>query len=99
MRSRHIIDNPDVYVGGGEITGLSCGDAGWCVAVDTRGSVLTQYQTPIGGWHTTEYVDGYGLAAAPVRRSRPLPTVDVGVAQTGRGAPTRRSRVIPPRSS
>jgi hypothetical protein len=63
VRSRYIIDNPDVYVGGGEITGLSCGDAGWCVAVDTRGSVLAQYQTPIGGWHTTEYVDGHGLAA------------------------------------
>jgi hypothetical protein len=63
VRSRYTIDNPAWQVGGGEITGLSCGDEGWCVAVDDRGSVLTEDQTPIGAWHTAEYVDGYGLAA------------------------------------
>jgi hypothetical protein len=50
VRSRHPIDID------AEITGLSCGDEGWCVAVDNRGSVLIQYQTPIGGWYTTPYV-------------------------------------------
>ncbi len=50
VRSRHPIDVD------AEITGLSCGDEGWCVAVDNRGTVLTQYQTPIGGWYTTSYV-------------------------------------------
>jgi hypothetical protein len=61
VRSRHPIDVD------AEITGLSCGDQGWCVAVDNRGSVLTQYQTPIGGWYTTSYVSegqaGSSLAA------------------------------------
>jgi hypothetical protein len=51
VRSRHSIDTA------AQITGLSCGDEGWCVAVDACGSVLTQSQTsPIGAWHTTSYV-------------------------------------------
>ena len=65
VRSRYSIDNQSL--GGAEITGLSCGDEGWCVAVDARGSVLTEYETPIGGWHTTQYVaegpPGNNLAA------------------------------------
>jgi hypothetical protein len=63
VRSRYSIDNPAWNVGGAVITGLSCGDEGWCVAVDGRGSVLTQYQTPIGGWYTTSYVSDASLAA------------------------------------
>jgi hypothetical protein len=55
VRSRYSIDPPAWNLGGAVITGLSCLDDG-CVAVDARGSVLTQYQTPIGGWHTTSYV-------------------------------------------
>jgi hypothetical protein len=60
VRSRHPIDID------AEITGLSCGDEGWCVAVDNRGSVLTQYQTPIGGWYTTSYVSDSSSSLAAV---------------------------------
>ena len=63
VRSRYSIDNPALNVGGAQITGLSCGDGGWCVAVDARGSVLTQYQTPIGGWYTTSYVSNASFTA------------------------------------
>lgn len=55
-RSRYSIDPPAWNVGGAVITDLSCGDGGWCVAVDAGGSVLAEYQTPIGGWHVTSYV-------------------------------------------
>lgn len=56
LRSRYSIDNPSENVGGGEITGLSCLADG-CVAVDARGSVLTQSgPSPIGAWLTTSYV-------------------------------------------
>jgi hypothetical protein len=59
VRSRHSIDNQSL--GGAEVTGLSCGDEGWCVAVDALGNVLTQYQTPVGGWHTTsDLAEGEG---------------------------------------
>jgi hypothetical protein len=55
LRSKYSIDTA------AQITGLSC-LAGGCVAVDARGSVLTEADTSgsetaaIGAWHTTSYV-------------------------------------------